>query len=865
MPPDEHRIGDSRPAIFICHSSKDRETAYAVCAELELANIRCWIAPRDPIAGVPYAQQIFEAIVNALAIVIIVSENSVASAHVLREIELAASEDRPILPLRIGDTKMSGGLAYYLRSLHWITADPRNFASALAELRASLAEMQGDTTSAGPTVVQPVAAFAATNLPASLTRLVGREQALSEAQALQRSSRLLTLVGTAGIGKSRLAGALGRIALEDFAQGVWYVAFREDDASVERAIARELSVIEAGQADVRSALVQRLAHLRMLLVFDSVERVVDPLKRWIRSALIEHDHLHIIVASRQILGISGERTYEVAPLAWPHEPATLRAEEIARYPAVELFLDRARDIDADFQFDDRNAVEIANVCRRLDGLPLPIELVAARLRVLSIGEIALRLDKRFKLLQSPELRFATVLEMCFESLTETEQCVFLRASVFRGSFQLVAAEAVCADEHVEFDEVLDALQGCIAKSVVRSVGLDRSRSFVILETLRAYAIDRFGGTAEYGATVGRHAHWYAEFARASVDKLIAEEDPEVFDRIQADLENLRAAFEAQATRELRLCIARAAAGRGALSEARELLEIAASHDSLAALELGTVASFQGDLDCAEQAYAKALELAREQDDTLAAGRARNGQGNVCYQRGDAAGAEAGYAEARDTARRVGDQVGLAKALNNLGITALLRDARTEAVEFFNEALKIFSSRNDRVRMAWTLANIGVVLTLEGDFARAGEALESSLQLRERTVDRRGVADTLSYLADLRLAEGNVAEAQQAIVRAQVLYCRFGYVRGFIWSEETNAAIAARNGRAEEAVAQLGSTAEWRLQLHIGSPAWSRRRVDALLSELRETLGDGAFERAWETGRAVPLAIAMDRRVNPARE
>jgi predicted ATPase len=370
---------------------------------------------------------------------------------------------------------------------------------------------------------------ARTLLPVPLTSFVGREAEVAEVGSLLSTVRLLTLTGPGGIGKTRLAVEVARRLAESYPDGVCFVDLAAVAAPelVPAAAAQSLGVHDAGGRPLEDQLAFALRGRTVLLLLDNCEHVLEPCARLVDLLLRQAPGLRVLATSRELLGVSGETVWRVPPLAVPSAGEEARPLDLERCEAVRLFLERAHLGHASFALTDANGAPVAQICRRLDGMPLAIELAAARLRVLAVDQIAERLDDRFRLLTTGgrtalprQQTLRATLDWSHDLLSETERTLFRRLAVFAGSITLEAAEAVCAGEDIARADVLDLLARLLDKSlVVGEVGSDGTGRYRLLETARAYALERLGSTDELTSCQERYAAHYLRMAEEAVPLL----------------------------------------------------------------------------------------------------------------------------------------------------------------------------------------------------------------------------------------------------------------------------------------------------------------------------------------------------------
>ena len=390
------------------------------------------------------------------------------------------------------------------------------------------------------------------NLPTAATDFVGRDDEVAELKSLVERFRLTTLTGPGGVGKTRLAVQVAAASAASFADGVWFVDLAPIDAStLSRQPSRACSGLPRDAKDANDWLARALPRRRSLVILDNCEHVVDAAAEVARTMLGSCPGIVLVATSQEVLGIDGEHIFGVRPLPVPQEPVSGAVADLSRVlasPAVRLFAERANDARHGFEVDDSNADAVARLCARLDGIPLAIELAAARVASMSPGAMLDRLDERFRLLgqgrrtirRRQTLRAAV--DWSYGLLNPVERTVFARLSVFAGSFTLSAAESVASGDLVGALDVLDALTSLVAKSMVMVETAGFEDRYRLLETLRDYGRERLGELAELDERHLRHADCYPALAEDGVAHLVGSGDSEWFVRLSDEIDNFRAAL-----------------------------------------------------------------------------------------------------------------------------------------------------------------------------------------------------------------------------------------------------------------------------------------------------------------------------------
>ena len=739
------------------------------------------------------------------------------------------------------------------------------------------------------------------NLLSPLTRFIGRED---EVAALRRllapsaddpeAARLVTLTGAGGCGKTRLALEVAAGLLDAYADGVWLVELGPlaDPSLVPQALAAALGVREEPGRPLAATLADALRPRHALLLLDNCEHLVDACAALAEAVLRAATGVRILATGRQSLGVGGECVWRVAPLPLPESGAPLSLPNAARSDAVRLFVDRATLSRPGFELAEDNAGHVVQICRRLDGLPLAIELAAARVAVLPVAQLAARLDDRFRLLirlltgggrTAPERHQAlqAAVDWSYDLLTPTERALFRRLSVFTGGWTLDAAEAACSSQcalggsppppggvggklptaysELPTDQVLDLLASLVDKSLVVVDDIGGEARYRLLETLREYAARRLAESGEAAAIRRRHAVHYLALAERAAPELKGPDEGTWLRRLEAEHDNLRAALAwavesgaGDGENEMALRLAGAlwpywdlhgenAEGRRWLDRVlRTSREAPTAARANALLGAGVLAWNQEDDAAARPLLEASLALARGLGDDRAIADALNALGDVARHQGRHAEARTRHQESLARCRALGDRVGAAAALRGLGDVARRLEDTATASACYEEALTLAQAHGDRRIAAWLLNGVALVAEARGDAARARARYEEALAAFREVGDRRGAAHALGSIGALDLQRGDPAAARTRYAEALAAFRELGGRRG----------ICGALGGLAAAVAALGNAAAARTRfdeaLSIGRGIGDRQAAAWLhfeLADVARRLGDHAQARA----------------------
>ena len=621
------------------------------------------------------------------------------------------------------------------------------------------------------------------NLPTSLSSFIGREYARTRVHDLLASHRMVTLVGPGGVGKTRLALAVAAGILGTYPDGVWLaeLAPLTDPGLVPGTVALALGLREEPGRSVMETLRDHCGGRCLLLVLDNCEHLTSASMALASALLRAAPDLRILATSREALGVQGERRYQVLPLSVPDLEHLPSPELAGSYEAVRLFVTRAQERRDAFALTTANARAISEICARLDGLPLAIEMAAARVGSMPVAAIADRLDDRFRLLttgardlHTRQRTLRATLDWSWDLLGERERALLGRLSIFAGGWTLGAAEAVCGCDGQESWAVLDALDTLVGMSLVQVDERGAAARYGLLETVRQYATERLEERSELVEVRARHLSYFVDLAEEAVPDLIGGKEQRVWlDRLEVEHDNVRAALAGAldhgygdaglrlAGAMWRFWLLRTYFGEGRRWLERLLLlmpEMPTPSRATALLGVGWLACRQGAMDQAVTYMAQSLALFRALGDRHGEVEALTRAGAVSWERGEYAAARLQGDVALVSARQLGDPASIALALHHRGDAAYKLGELQVAQDFYSESLAIRRTLGDRVGMSEMLNNLGGLLADSGSYEAAVAMFAESLTLARQVGD----LNTAAY-AEMNLGQacGRLSEFDRA--------------------------------------------------------------------------------------------------------
>jgi non-specific serine/threonine protein kinase len=606
-------------------------------------------------------------------------------------------------------------------------------------------------------------------LPASLTRFIGRRQEMAEVRRLLSSSRLVTLAGPPGVGKTRLALRAAEEVARRFRDGVWVAELEalRDSSLLTQEVARALGLHDASTSWPVETLAQHLGDRRLLLLLDNCEHLLDASALLVDSLLRSCRHLHVLTSSRQSLGLAEETVLRVPPLSVP-DKGSVNGE------AVDLLVARAASVTSGRAFRQDDLEPAAELCRRLDGIPLAIELAAVRLKTFSVEQLLDRLGERFRVLGreqpgAPPHRgtLRAALEWSYGLTSEEERNLWHRLSVFPGTFDLAAVEGICAGYPLQVERVFHVLDGLVDKSVLSAIRSGPEMRYRMLESIRDYGLEKLrSGNGEPSLRI-RHRDYYSVLCQQAWEHWTDSTQPQWLERLERDHDNLRGALDwCVESGDPEIGCSMAAnmwlywEARGHLTEGRRrlatLLEALGSHDRVRAKALwvaGYLALGQTDVEAAAPLLEQSLELAGAAGDHESAAFATQYLGLCSLFTGDLAGAGEHFERAFEMHSERGHRVA-AFTLSDLAVTVMLKGDLGRAIRLYEQALAMTERGGDPWTRSHCLWGLGVATWLEGDPDRAEQAEKEALRLAGELDERTAIALSLDALAWISATRGD---------------------------------------------------------------------------------------------------------------
>jgi len=770
-------------------------------------------------------------------------------------------------------------------------------------------------SSADSAVSKPI-----TNLPTSLTSFIGREKEQAEIEKLVTKNRLVTLTGVGGIGKTRLSLQVASALLNDFPNGTWLVelAPRSDTALVPQLVITTLGLIEQTSRSPMKILIDFFQRKRALLILDNCEHLIAACAKLCNDLLAQCPNLQILATSREPLNITGETVWQVPTLSVPKPENLSLTNLLLSFESIRLFVERAAAVRSDFALTEQSAIAIAQICQHLDGIPLAIELAAARIRIMTAEEIATHLDDRFDLLSHgtrvPMPHHQTLraaIDWSYSLLTEKERILFRRLSVFAGGWTLDAAESTCVGESLDQNDIFAVLSHLVDKSLVNVETKNGTSRFQMLETIREYAREKFFESGEREIVYRSHLSFFTHWMEQVEPKLHGPEQIHSLDQVETEHDNLRVTLQWATNNDvetgLRLAwflswfwyirghgteglewlkdliayeIPQTEAQAGALickifllslvedfEDVRKLIKIVLeSQDILNSGQIswalrgtaGFTARSGGDARSALALAEQAIAISQPLDDQWHYGMSLFALAEV-YLHGvkDYAMAEHVYEKSLEVLRRIGDTFGIAHVLLSLGFNYLRQGNYARAVELETEALGLLRELGDKAGIGWTLANLHNLARFQGDYERARLLAEERLSLwRNLGVDLQ-VGWAIYDLGRIAILQNNLGIAASQFKESLLLFQEKGNLRDRILCLVGPAHLFLAQDKLEHAARLFAAFQNLSESNHIDSEGGDRAEAQSMLKTLRAELEETPFASAWAEGEKMSLDEAVD--------
>ena len=726
------------------------------------------------------------------------------------------------------------------------------------------------------------AAIPAHNLPAEITSFIGRGRELSELKALLAASRLVTLTGPPGTGKTRLALKVASVLLAQYHDGVYFVSLAsiQDPRLVSHTIAQVLDVKESGSTSVFNSLKAALQDRRALLVLDNFEHLLAAASL-ISDVLTAAPRLTVLITSRELLRLYGEQDYPVMPLQLPDMKQQVSTAELRSFEAVELFIQRARAAQPAFDLSDENAAVVAMICVHLDGLPLSIELAAARMKFYTPQMLLLRLGSRLEALgegardlPARQRTLRATLAWSYDLLTPDEQRLFAGLGVFVGGFRAADAQAVCGDDlNMDTAELLESL---LNKSLLLQMPdfADGIR-FMMLETMREYALDKLAERNEIEVLRERHARRFLALVEQAAQEWKTPLEAQWIARLEMQHDNLRAALQwslaadpsAQTSLRFVSSLVPYWRSRGNPSEGRAWFDEALRLDKTGVPTLaraqalrgaGLIAYLQCDYPAARALYMESLQIHQQLGNRHGAALALTGLADMELAVGAYDIAETMFKEAVEIMEQLGDKDGVAWALSLLAWCPLRsRGDYPQAIAYLEQGLALYQDMGNTAGIALAFSGLGEIAVRQGALEQAVPLLEQSLQLRQELGEKWGIAATLGSLAWVAQRQGDFDRAAALLGESLLIRKEIGDPGGMAWCLEKLAEIARVHKDDGRAVRLFGTAAALRASINSPIDPTDQPEHDRLIASIRTRLGDDVYDAVWAEGQAMLFEQLVD--------
>ena len=634
------------------------------------------------------------------------------------------------------------------------------------------------------------------NLPIQLTSFIGREEEMKFAKELLKDNRLLTITGTGGAGKTRLSLQTGADMIDDFPNGVWFLelASISDPDYMPIALMNMFGLKEEINNDPEKTLTQYLKNKEILIILDNCEHLIEACAEISAKLLSSCPGLKIMATSREALNIPGEHIFIIPPLSQPDPKKKDTPDQLSQYESVRLFIERALAVNPKFRVTNKNAPAIAGICSNLDGIPLAIELAAARIKVLSPEKIYERLDDIFKLLTGGmrtalprQQTLRALIDWSYDLLTFEEKILWSRMSVFSCWYTLEAAEEICSDEVLNKNDILDLLSALREKSII--IYDESNERYKLLESIRQYGREKL---EKENVIFSKHLDYFLELSLKAKPELKSSNVKKWLDLIEADHNNFLSAIEWGLNNEeaekgalVADALGRFWEIRGQYSTGIKLLEIILKkHFDLTIntkaniLNLaGNLNRYQGNYENAGKYFEESLTNFRETGDKMGISTTINNLGSLAFTQGKFEQAKKFFEESMNIKEEIGDKMGIAGSLNNLGGVAFSTGDYDEAMKYYEYSLSIRKDIGDKHGIAASLNNLGGLELYRGNFKQAKKFFEESLDIKREIGDKKGIASSLGNVGSVAKSQGDFELTKKIYEESLAIFREIGDKQG----------------------------------------------------------------------------------------
>ena len=642
------------------------------------------------------------------------------------------------------------------------------------------------------------------NLPVQLTSFIGREKDLSELKKLLSNSRLVTLLGTGGTGKTRLALQAGADIIDEYANGVWFadLSALQDPLLLPQNLEQLFAINERHKQTPEELLVEFLKNKELLIILDNCEHLIDACATLAQNILQQSPKVRILATSRESLRCQGESVYKVSSLKHPDPKEKYTPEQLTQFEAVRLFIERALAVNPSFRVNDKNAPALAQICSQLDGIPLALELAAVRTKALSLEDICSRLENRFSLLTGGkrtslprQKTLRAMIDWSFDLLSENEKIFWRRLSVFSGGWKLEVAEQICPDELIDQYDILDLTNELTEKSVISFS--EQSGKFRMLETIRQYGAEKLREAGEEKRFCNKHFDYYLSMCESSFVDMNGPRSKEWLDRFEDDYANIHSALRwasenglYEQGNRLSFALGKLWEVRGYLFEGNMWLQKFLKDTSVltpmtiskSKLLAGIIATILGENERALPLTKESLEISRELEDKNGISQCLNVLGMISLDMSNLKDAKDYLSEALHIRRQIGRNIGLCSALNSLGLILIQEGNYENALEHYKEAIEIARELNDDMYKGILYNNIGEVYDYLGNYEKSMEFLELGMEVDKHLGNKNGIGVSMYNLAILAMKKEDYAESERLFTESLVIAKETGFKLSEVYSK-----------------------------------------------------------------------------------